>query len=397
MNKPIFIDTPIKEIGKVITGKTPATAISDNYGKDYMFITPNELHGGYIIRKSEKGLSELGLSSIKNNSISGISILVGCIGWDMGNVALCTETCATNQQINAITEVKSKYNPYYVYYWLSTKKDYLFKMASVTRTPILNKSTFEEIKIPMPSKIVQDRVVAVLSAIDRKIELNKKIINELESMVKTIYDYWFVQFEFPNEEGKPYKSSGGEMVWNGQLKRNIPKNWETKRIGDLLDKVPHSKRVQASDYRTSGEIPIIDQSRDFIAGYTNDIESLISLSNGAIIFGDHTRIVKYVGFNFARGADGTQILLSNCGKVPQLLFYYSILKFDLSNYGYARHFKFLKDLEIIIPDERTATIFNEFAIPVHKTITNKIFENLELTKKRDWLLPMLLNGQVTVE
>jgi type I restriction enzyme, S subunit len=144
----------------------------------------------------------------------------------MGNVALCVDTCATNQRINSITNFNKEYNPYYIYYWLSTKKDYLFQIASVTRTPILNKSTFEEILVPMPELGVQNNIVSVLSAIDRKIQLNNRIIAELEEMAKTIYNYWFVQFDFPNAEGKPYRSSGGEMVWNEQLKREIPKGWE---------------------------------------------------------------------------------------------------------------------------------------------------------------------------
>ena len=115
-----------------------------------MFISPTELHGEYKVERSEKTITQKGLESIKSNSIDGTSVLVGCIGWDMGNVSMCFEKCATNQQINSITKIKNSYNPYYLYYWLSTKKDYLFSIASVTRTPILSKGTFEEVLIPIP-------------------------------------------------------------------------------------------------------------------------------------------------------------------------------------------------------------------------------------------------------
>ena len=105
--------------------------------------------------------------------------MVFCIGWDIGNVAMCFEKCATNQQINAITQIDAKYNPYYIYYWLCGKKKYLFSIASVTRTPILSKSTFEEIVIPLPIKKNQDKIANILLKIDQKITLNKQINDNL--------------------------------------------------------------------------------------------------------------------------------------------------------------------------------------------------------------------------
>jgi type I restriction enzyme S subunit len=170
---------PIGKVGKVITGKTPVTSNREYYGGSYMFISPTELHGNYVITKSEKTITEDGMNSIKSNTIQGTSILVGCIGWDMGNVAMCFEKCATNQQINSITNIKSKYNPYYIYYWLKGKKDYLFSIASVTRTPILSKSVFEEVVIPFPERDIQDNIANTLLKIDEKILINNKINDNL--------------------------------------------------------------------------------------------------------------------------------------------------------------------------------------------------------------------------
>ena len=169
----------IKDIGNVVTGKTPQTAHAEFYGGDYMFITPTELHGGYKISSSEKTLTEAGLESIKTNSIDGISVLVGCIGWDMGNVAMCFEKCATNQQINSITQISEDYSSYFLYYWLSTKKEYLFSISSVTRTPILSKGVFEEIEIPSISRSEQDKIAKVLSVLDKKIKLNSEVNDNL--------------------------------------------------------------------------------------------------------------------------------------------------------------------------------------------------------------------------
>ena len=168
----------IKDIGTVVTGKTPLTAHPEFYNGSHMFITPNELHSGYNVTKSEKSITDVGLQSIAGNSINGLSVLVGCIGWDMGNVAMCFEKCATNQQINSITNIRG-YNPYYLYYWLSTKKEYLFSIASITRTPILSKSTFEEVEVPSTPIEEQEKIVNVLLPIDKKIALNQMINDNL--------------------------------------------------------------------------------------------------------------------------------------------------------------------------------------------------------------------------
>ena len=166
----------IKDIGRVVTGKTPLTGVNEYYGGNIMFISPSDLHGDYLIEKSEKTITEEGLKSIESNSIDGISVLTGCIGWDMGNVAMCNSRCATNQQINAIIDFNHKLvDPRYVYYWLKGKKDYLFSIASVTRTPILSTSVFENIDIPLPSLKIQERVTKLLSLIDEKIRKNHQI------------------------------------------------------------------------------------------------------------------------------------------------------------------------------------------------------------------------------
>lgn len=281
-------------------------------------------------------------------------------------------------------------------------RGYLFRKAVtnnafMTLRASFNEDIFSFLYLYLPDYDQQVRIGDLLYSIEKKIQLNKRINAELEAMAKTLYDYWFVQFEFPDENGNPYRSSGGAMEWNEQLKREIPKGWDTEKIGALLAKTPNTSRVQTDSYNKAGSIPVIDQSTDFIAGYTDNKEAIISTDEGAIVFGDHTRIVKYIGFDFARGADGTQVLLSNNERIPQLLFYYSILKIDLSNYGYARHFKFLKETSIILPDIKQAKAFHAAISPMQKAITHNIKENVELTALRDWLLPMLMNGQATVE
>lgn len=243
----------------------------------------------------------------------------------------------------------------------------------------------------------QRKIANILSAIDDKIQINNQINQELEAMAKTLYDYWFVQFDFPDQNGKPYKSSGGKMIYNPELKREIPEGWGVESVGNLLDKVTKAEKIENNSIEFVGRIPVIDQSQKYIAGFTNNQSSLIQPQNGHVIFGDHTRVVKFINFDYARGADGTQVLISNNENISNILLYHMIEDFDLSNYGYARHFKFLKEKLVIVPDKKISLKFANKADVIYKKIRNNIFENQELNQLRDWLLPMLMNGQVKVE
>lgn len=249
----------------------------------------------------------------------------------------------------------------------------------------------------IPDLEEQRKIANILSAIDDKIQINNQINQELEAMAKTLYDYWFVQFDFPDQNGKPYKSSGGKMVYNPELKREIPEGWGVESVGNLLDKVTKAEKIENNSIEFVGRIPVIDQSQKYIAGFTNNQSSLIQPQNGHVIFGDHTRVVKFINFDYARGADGTQVLISNNENISNILLYHMIEDFDLSNYGYARHFKFLKEKLVIVPDKKISLQFANKADVIYKKIRNNIFENQELTQLRDWLLPMLMNGQVKVE
>lgn len=134
-----------------------------------------------MMGRNSRFISKTGFEEIASNTISGESVLVGCIGSDMGNVAYSNITCATNQQINAITQFKNGIEPLYVYYLLSTMKSYFQKIAGSTTTPILPKSVFEEIEIHLPDMKKQKDVVSILYALDRKIELNKQINDNLRA------------------------------------------------------------------------------------------------------------------------------------------------------------------------------------------------------------------------
>ena len=156
-----------------------------------------------------------------------------------------------------------------------------------------NEDIFSFLNLYLPEYQEQVKIGDMLYNMEQKISLNQKICSELETMSKTLYDYWFVQFDFPDENGKPYRTSGGEMVWNELLKREIPKGWEVSTVGKTIDKITNTARIPSSEYLIDGLIPVIDQSSDFIAGYTNNPDSVLKSKSGYIVFGDHTRIFVF--------------------------------------------------------------------------------------------------------
>src|SRR3989338_2564398 len=228
---------------------------------------------------------------------------------------------------------RDKVDPAFFVYYFHTQEGQkrLLSFKNHVGVPALAQATtnFRKLEIPVPDLPSQQKIAAVLSALDAKIELNGRINAELESMTKTLYDNWFVQFDFPDKNGKPYKSSGGEMIWSTESKREIQGGWGTIVIKQILAKESATRKIQSSEIMQKGEIPVIDQSTDFIAGYTDDNESIIKAVEPRIIFGDHTRILKLINFDFARGADGTQVMSSNNRRMPQYLFFHTLLNINL--------------------------------------------------------------------
>lgn len=403
---------PLGELGKIVTGKTPKTENPENFGTDYMFIGPTDLHKHFFITSSERMISAKGLESIKGSALNGVSVLVGCIGWDMGNVGVVEGKCATNQQINSITNIHGKYNPLYIYYWLKTKKDFLYQQASVTRTPILNKTDFSSIRINLPKeRNYQDKVVGLLAAIDKKVELNNRINAELEAMAKTLYDYWFVQFDFPDANGKPYKTSGGKMVYNQTLKREIPEGWSDV---SLVDIATFTNGIACQKYYPNGDEPIykVIKIREFSSGFDNTSESVhqgvpekVVVNDGDILF-SWSATLEVQLWTGGTGALNQHIFKVTSDSYPKTFYFFEVLK-------YLEHFKMVAELRkttmghitkdhlvtsrISLPPIDLIQAMDEKLSPIISNIVSNNQQNRELAELRDWLLPMLMNGQVTVK
>lgn len=333
-----------------------------------------------------------------------------------GNKALVGRSLFIDQEITALFSgfcirariFGDELDPRFFAYF-TRSKHFKKSIASSAGTNInnLNQNILGDVSVPWFNTDQQLAIAKVLSTLDDKIEINNRINEELEGLAKLLYDYWFVQFDFPIStaqaaamgdpalEGKPYRQSGGKMVYNPTIKHEIPEGWETAEVGEVLAKQERTTKVPNSEILAKGDTPVIDQSSDFVCGFTNDSEAIIT-NIPKIVFGDHTRVVKFINFTFARGADGTQLLSSDDPRLPPVLFYHQLRQFDLSNYGYARHFKFLKEQKICLPTEEVAKQFAREADRFFALLRNNTTQNQHLTELRDWLLPMLMNGQVTV-
>ena len=304
-----------------------------------------------------------------------------------GNVAIVKngEKVCLGQRTVLLRPDKSKVCPdYLVYYILAPAQQYkLLGTANGATVAHVNLPVIRNMPVELPPLEVQEIVAGYLSAYDNLIENNQKQIKLLEEVAQRLYKEWFVDFHFPGYEDTP-------------IVDGVPEGWERLPVGELIEKIPRTTQIMASEYGKEGPIPIIDQSREFIAGYTDNHASLVNVGKPVIVFGDHTRILKYIQFPFAKGADGTQLIVSNTDRMPQSLFYCSLVGVDLSNYHYARHFKYLKTEELLVPTQVIAEAFDRFVSPMFSKIQRLRDINKAATNARDRLLPKLMSGEIEV-
>lgn len=378
----------LKNIGKIVTGKTPKTSNLDFFNGKYMFITPNDLHGTYRIIKTPRTLSDSGLKSIQNNTIDNTSILVGCIG-DVGMVRMCFDKCATNQQINSITDIKDFCNPYYLYYYLSNKKELFKNIALSTVVPIIPKTIFQEIEVLLPNNIeTQQKIARTLSVLDQKIENNHKINELLHKILELLYEQYFVRFDFLDENNKPYQTSGGKMKFSKELNRLIPNDFEVKTLGELTQLKVGNKNANHSS--NQGKYPFFTCSNNPLRCETYQFEG-----KHIIISGNGNFYVTHYDGKFD-AYQRTYVVNPNNPNHYVLIYlfvksYTNYLK--LQSRGSIIKFITKSDIEnikIVLPNLKTYTKWNN----VLKIIENNNQSTQTLTALRDFLLPLLLKQQV---
>lgn len=332
--------------------------------------------------------------------------------------------CCLGQRLVLLKIDKSKCLPKYLLYTLMSEYVQVqIRRINQTGSIVsnLNISSLKELKIPLHNFEEQRKIANILSAIDDKIQINHQINQELEAMAKTLYDYWFVQFDFPDQNGKPYKSSGGKMVYNPELKREIPEGWEVEKLGELiqLERGVTYAKSDIVEKTTNDAIGVLRATN--ITRNVMDLNDLVYLTkdkinNKQIIKQNETLIVmssgskEHLGKNAINYYEEVIGFGAFCSKiVPQKYSAYintflqsSEFKCYLLKQSMGTNINNLTnsdilDCRIILPNEEILDKFENMVEKNIKLISNNYIQNQELTQLRDWLLPMLMNGQVKVE
>ena len=308
----------------------------------------------------------------------------------LGNVALYSDAIPfpvmrINSGMVTIKPDQAYLTSEYLYHFLRSE---LFQaqvraLQSGVAQPQLPIRDIKKIQFKYPNLPTQKRIARVLSAYDNLIENNRRRIALLEEAARLIYREWFVHFRFPNHE-------------NVKFKNGLPLGWEWRTVASLLTKLKAKPKIKKDAYLEKGTFPCVDQGQTFIGGFTNEKQAVYSDILPLIVFGDHTRALKFIDFPFARGADGTQVLYSNNERLSQECFYLALREIDLSNYFYARHFKFLKETEIVVPSQELGEQFTHLIKPNFEQISKLRNQNQVLTKARNMLLPRLMDGRITI-
>lgn len=311
-------------------------------------------------------------------------------------------------------------DPKYIYYLLSCLGR--IRTSDKSAVPGVNRNELHEMFVPaIEDKSTQIAIRKVLEALDAKIELNNRINAELEAMAKTLYDYWFVQYDFPfdfalgkpDANGKPYKTSGGKMVYDPILKREIPDGWEVTKIGKIAKTVlGGTPDTGIDEYWKNADIPwlssaeiasfpvITSEQKTTQKGIENSAATL--LPKGTVVIS----IVRYIrpsilGIDAATNQSVVGIkecprLKSSfiypyfCSEVPRLMGLRTGAQQPHINKGT------IENSFIVLPPDDILERYYEIATPIYEQVMNLAFQSYELIKLRDWLLPMLMNGQVTV-
>lgn len=327
----------------------------------------------------------------------------------MGVVGIIPEgfQCCLGQRLVLLKIDKSKCIPTYLLYSLMSEYVQL-QIRRINRTGSivsnLNISSLKELKILLHNFEEQSKIANILSALDNKIQINNQINQELESMAKTLYDYWFVQFDFPDQNGKPYKSSGGKMVYHPELKREIPEGWGVEKLGDIT--ICHdSKRVPLSSNDrelVKGKIPYYGATgiMDYVNDYIFDGDYVLMAEDGSVMTEKGTPILQRIsGKNWVNNHAHVLEPVKNhsCKLLMMLLKDVSVMKIKTGSIQMKINQENMN--KIVVPAIPLELLFdiNQKLEVIDKQQLNLIEENKQLTQLRDWLLPMLMNGQVKVE
>lgn len=301
----------------------------------------------------------------------------------------------------------------FAFYLISSAcvKQQLSAAAQQTKIRHTSPDKIKECTVWIPSLDIQKRIGRILTDIDNKIAINRQINDNLEAMAKQLYDYWFVQFDFPNEEGKPYKSSGGAMVWNEKLKREIPKGWY---CGTLLDIAEYTNGLACQKYRPTDDnkLPVIKikEMHDGLSVDTEwvkaDIPDDVKVFDGDVLFSWSASLEVMLWAYGTGGLNQHIFKVTSKNGYPRSFYFYQLVHYigvfkqmaeaRKTTMGHITQDHLRQSTIVLPPDVDIANKLEEKLCPIFDAIVKNSQEIMTLTKQRDELLPLLMNGQASV-
>jgi len=412
----------LKEISNnIFSGLTPLRSNKDFWEDGSVpWLKTEQLGEKDIYDTTEKiSLKALEGTSIKLCPINTLSVAMYGEGRTRGSVSIIKKEMTTNQACCNISIDEEKADYEFIYYYLKTQYHQLRNLSSGVRKN-LNSNDIKNFEIRLPKELkTQKKIASTLSTIDKKIELNNQINQKLESMAKTLYDYWFVQFDFPDVDGKPYKSSGGKMVYSEELKRGIPEGWKSGKLENMALIIGGStpSKAKSDNFSTVGTPWItpkdlsLNVGNKFITKGAIDVSdkglkesSLRKLSKGTILLSTRAPIgYMAIARDEMTTNQGFKSFVPKDNYSTEYIFYTikSVMKLIEKNAS-GSTFKeisssVLKSLEISLAPMELINRYTNKVKPIFERQDLLEIENQKLTQLRDWLLPMLMNGQVGVK
>ena len=413
----------LNDVITIISGGTPKTSISEYWNGDIGWLSVVDFNNDYRkVYKSEKTITSLGLKNSSTKMLNIGDVIISARG-TVGALAQIGKPMCFNQSCFGLRGKDGIIENDYLYYAL---KNYMFNLKKRTQGSVfetINLDSFKLMEIDIYEDIkVQKNIIKILSIIDDKIELNNKINEELENIAKTLYNYWFVQFDFPDENERPYKSSGGKMIFDEKLKRNIPFGWSVNNVKSCIKHINTGLNPRNNFILNNGDIKYITVKNltthgciDFSNCDTIDefaqkiVHKRSDISKGDILFASIAPLGRcYLIQEEPQTWDINESVFSirPQNNIPSEYLYMFLMsetfvkKAENSSTGSVFagiRIKTLEGMLLVIPDNKILQLFKEKISKILLQKHIKEYENQELTTIRDFLLPMLMNGQVTIQ
>ena len=320
---------PTKKLGEITeisSGGTPRTGVAEYWNGNIPWLRSGELIDAAIY-DTERKISERGLKESSAKLFPKNSVLIALTGATVGKTGILRIDSSTNQSVAAILPNEKYFIPEFIWYFLRLNYQKIKARAYGGAQPHIDQGDIKAMKILLPPLKIQKQIVERLDKIAEAQKLNDELIQKSDELFQSLLH-------------KELNPTG--------------KNWKEDKFVNCIEKNPLKiKGIPREKYQSIGKFPIIDQSDKFIIGYTDNEDKVYKIDSPVIIFGDHTRIFKYIDFNFAIGADGTQIIIPDRKIIIPKFFYFLMLNLKINNLGYSRHFKILKTKKIIIPPIKT--------------------------------------------